>query len=450
MTAVTSPTGPRHARKAELMSIVIRRLAFILALLALVTATAPGSVRQPARADDPNVNDAIAQQARMEAELSRQRSQLDQLRRQQADLTTSLSDLDAQLGSVGLKLDEALQKLDLVTRNLDRSRADLERYRLQIKNFEADIDQLAIDIRQTGQDLSARESLLEEHLKAAYEQSQTSILEILLSTDSFSKASNQLTSMLTLSEEDRQLAEEIRGVRDRLQIRRQMLRDGRASLADLRDAEAERAVDLARQQEQVDAARKELEEYQKQLEELQAEQQLELAAAESKALETADVIAEQQRDLEAQQALVDQLKEQADELDIAYRGRFDWPERGKFFVTQEYGHTSFSSYHTGIDMAYRTPHCGGPIYAAADGVVLADGRPNLKYGDTAIGVVIGHSQRLQTWYWHMSREVVSVGDEVVTGQIIGYEGATGIATGCHLHFQVMFDGSPASPRSYLP
>ncbi len=61
----------------------------------------------------------------------------------------------------------------------------------------------------------------------------------------------------------------------------------------------------------------------------------------------------------------------------------------------------------------------------ASGVVLADERPNLNYGDTAIGVVIGHSQRLQTWYWHLSREIVSVGQKVETGDLIGYEGATG-------------------------
>jgi len=203
-------------------------------------------------------------------------------------------------------------------------------------------------------------------------------------------------------------------------------------------------------QAQVDAARKELEAYQSQLQELQAQQQLELAAAEANAVQTADLISQQERDLAAQNALVDQLKEEADKLDVAYRGRFEWPEHGDFYVTQEFGHTSFSSFHTGLDMAYRTPHCGGPIYAAADGVVLADGRPNLQWGDTAIGVVLGHSQRLQTWYWHMTREIVNVGDTVVTGQIIGYEGATGIATGCHLHFQVMFDGRPANPRNYLP
>jgi murein DD-endopeptidase MepM/ murein hydrolase activator NlpD len=432
------------------MSILLRRMAIALALLLLVVAMAPGGVRQPARADDPDVNGALADQARMEARLAQQRSQLDQLRRQQADLTTSLADLNDELGSVGLELDAAIQKLDLVTRNLERSRGDLERYRLQIRDFESDLATLAVDIRTASADLSTREKLLEEHLKLVYEQSQTSFLEVILSTDSFTKASNQLTYMLTLSEEDQQLADEIRSVRQRLEIRRQMLRDGRASLADLRDAEAERAANLAEQQAQVDEARRQLEAYQQQLQDLQDQKRLELAAAEANAEATARLMEEQARELEAQRALVERLKEEANKLDIAYRGRFDWPEHGDFMVTQEFGRTNFSSFHTGLDMAYQSPHCGGAIYAAADGVVLADERPNIEYGDTAIGVVIGHSQRLQTWYWHLSREVVSVGDEVTAGQVIGYEGATGIATGCHLHFQVMFDDQPANPRDYLP
>jgi murein DD-endopeptidase MepM/ murein hydrolase activator NlpD len=158
---------------------------------------------------------------------------------------------------------------------------------------------------------------------------------------------------------------------------------------------------------------------------------------------------EERKQLAGQQALVKKLKRQANRLDLAYRGRFAWPERGDFYVTQEFGWTNFDHHHTGLDMAYRNG-CGGPIYAAGDGLVMADGRPNLAYDDTAIGVVIGHSQRLQTWYWHLSREIVSVGQHVEVGDLIGYEGATGFATGCHLHFQVNLDDEPINPRNYLP
>lgn len=119
-------------------------------------------------------------------------------------------------------------------------------------------------------------------------------------------------------------------------------------------------------------------------------------------------------------------------------------------VTQEFGPTIYETFHTGIDIAYYHPVCGGKIYAAADGVVLADGRPKAEWGDTAIGVIIGHSQRLQTWYWHLASEIVSVGQEVHAGDLIGYEGSTGWASGCHLHFQVMFDDKPVNPASTCP
>jgi murein DD-endopeptidase MepM/ murein hydrolase activator NlpD len=161
------------------------------------------------------------------------------------------------------------------------------------------------------------------------------------------------------------------------------------------------------------------------------------------------LIEEEREELAGQRELVARLKQRADRLDIAYRGRFAWPEKGDFYVTQEFGWTNFDHHHTGMDMAYHNG-CGGPIFAAGSGTVLADGRPNLNYGDTAIGVVIGHSQRLQTWYWHLSREIVNVGQRVETGDLIGYEGATGNATGCHLHFQVNLDDIPINPRNYLP
>ena len=157
------------------------------------------------------------------------------------------------------------------------------------------------------------------------------------------------------------------------------------------------------------------------------------------------LIARQEQELAAQQALVAKLEEVARQLDVAYRGRFAWPERGSFIVTQEFGATPFNPHHTGLDMAY-TGGCGGPIYAAGDGIVVEDGRPNAKYGDYAIGVVIAHSQRLATQYWHLAREVVTVGQTVHLGDVIGYEGATGFATGCHLHFGVLFDGIRRQPE----
>ena len=87
--------------------------------------------------------------------------------------------------------------------------------------------------------------------------------------------------------------------------------------------------------------------------------------------------------------------------------------------------------------------------AVGPGVVVASGQPLMPW-DTGYGVVVDHGNGIQTWYWHLSSELVRVGQEVETGDLLGYEGRTGLATGCHLHFEVLFDEEPVNPRSYLP
>jgi murein DD-endopeptidase MepM/ murein hydrolase activator NlpD len=432
------------------MSIASRPAApWVAAFLLLTVAAGPLVSQAMVRATDPTADGAIIEQQQMEAELQRQRTQLADLQREQADLTASLSAISGNLTEVGLEIEQAAQEIERAARRLGQARAELQKYETEIATLEQTLVELAGGIKDSKVELAEREALLQEHMRTAYEQSQTSVLEILLSTESFTKASNELSSMLTLSDEDRRLAEEIRDKRTRLEVRTETLSVGRGTLTKLRDAAAARADSLAEQQKQLDAARAALEAKRKQLEEMRDAQEMRFDNVNQSADAQQQLIAAQEQQLAAQQSLVDKLKAEADRLDIAYRGRFEWPEKGPFIVTQEFGPTIFNTFHTGLDMAYLN-RCGGPIYAGGDGIVIADGRPNAKYGDFAIGVVIGHSQRLATLYWHLSREIVTVGQEVHVGDVIGYEGDTGFATGCHLHFEVDFDGTAVNPRTYLP
>jgi len=417
---------------------------WVAALLLLTVVIAPTQWPSAVRATDPTVDGAVAEQRRMEAELARQRAQFADLQREQADLTASLLGLVTDIESIGLEIERAWQALERAGRELVQARAELRRHELDISTLEETLAELSSGIEVSNVELIEREALFQEHLRTAYEQSQTSVLEVLLSTDSFTRATSELSYMLTLSDEDRELAIEIRDRRTRLEVRQETLSVGRDALTALRDIAAERAAALTEQQRQLDEAGLALEEKRKQLEQLKDAQEEQFAVNSGTAVQQRDQIAAQEQALAGQQALVDKLIEAAEKLDIAYRGRFAWPERGAFMITQE-----FSAHHGGLDMAYLN-RCGGPIYAAGDGIVMADGRPNSKYGDSAIGVLIGHSQRLGTIYWHLSREIVSVGQEVHVGDVIGYEGATGIATGCHLHFGVLFDGMSVNPRKYLP
>ncbi|WP_442932441.1 M23 family metallopeptidase [Micromonospora sp. NBC_01699] len=86
--------------------------------------------------------------------------------------------------------------------------------------------------------------------------------------------------------------------------------------------------------------------------------------------------------------------------------------------------------HAGIDLAGAD---NTPIHAVAAGTVVTAGAAYDGYG---ISVVIDHGNGILTHYAHQNRTAVGVGDRVTAGQTIGYEGATGDATGPHLHFEV--------------
>lgn len=96
--------------------------------------------------------------------------------------------------------------------------------------------------------------------------------------------------------------------------------------------------------------------------------------------------------------------------------------------------------HGGID--YAVPE-GTPVHAARDGVVKIAGANHPWMGwQGGNAVLIQHPDGMHTGYAHLSRIIVSVGQQVSQGQVIGYSGSTGLVTGPHLHFEML----PANPN----
>lgn len=97
--------------------------------------------------------------------------------------------------------------------------------------------------------------------------------------------------------------------------------------------------------------------------------------------------------------------------------------------------------YNGVDLA-STDGKNAPILAAAAGgvIVAREGGWNGGYGSY---IVIQHQNNTQTLYSHASNIIVALGEHVVQGQVIGYQGATGKATGPHVHFEIR--GGPRNP-----
>lgn len=115
------------------------------------------------------------------------------------------------------------------------------------------------------------------------------------------------------------------------------------------------------------------------------------------------------------------------------------PVAGK--VISEYGLRNGRP-HKGIDLSAKS---GTPIYAVLDGTVVFSGVQG-NYGKV---VVLEHPDFVMTVYAHNESNVVSVGDVVKQGQLIGHVGSTGNATGPHLHFEYRIKGKAINPRKVL-
>jgi murein DD-endopeptidase MepM/ murein hydrolase activator NlpD len=116
-----------------------------------------------------------------------------------------------------------------------------------------------------------------------------------------------------------------------------------------------------------------------------------------------------------------------------------WPVRGA--VMSAFG-IRYRRLHAGVDIQ---AGYGSPICAAAGGRVLVAG-PFGPYGNLS---VVDHGGGLTTLYAHQAGLLVREGEEVSSGQILGFVGQTGRNFGPHLHFEVRVHGSPVDPQAYL-
>ena len=123
-----------------------------------------------------------------------------------------------------------------------------------------------------------------------------------------------------------------------------------------------------------------------------------------------------------------------------------WPVEGPVasgFGVREDPIDGESAFHTGIDI---DAPVGTPVRAAADGDVT---HAEMNAGGYGREVILDHGHDLLTLYAHLSAFAVVAGEHVTRGQIIGYVGQSGRATGPNLHYEVRVHNVPVNPHKYL-
>jgi murein DD-endopeptidase MepM/ murein hydrolase activator NlpD len=131
-----------------------------------------------------------------------------------------------------------------------------------------------------------------------------------------------------------------------------------------------------------------------------------------------------------------------------WRQQFIWPAEGRvsgLFGSQRIYRGEAAAYHSGLDIA---AGAGAPYVAPADGVVvLAAQSPFTLEGNL---LIIDHGMGLNSAFLHSARLAVKEGDVVRQGQLLGYVGATGRATGPHLHWSIKWRDARLDPLLFVP
>lgn len=123
---------------------------------------------------------------------------------------------------------------------------------------------------------------------------------------------------------------------------------------------------------------------------------------------------------------------------------FLWPARGRIsglFGSQRVFRGVPAAYHSGVDVA---AGAGAPVVAPADGVVVLAGPPMFSLEGNL--VIVDHGMGLNSAFLHLATVEVAVGRRVRRGERIGTVGATGRATGPHLHWSLMWNGARLDPQ----
>lgn len=404
-----------------------------------------------------DLSQAQAQQRAIAAQIAAQKAHMAELASLQADLAATLANTRTKLQGINSDLVDVKANVAATQAKVNAVQAEYNQQVEDLSNLDLALIGLDREEAAKAADLAKAQAALADHIRAAYDQDRTSILETVLSADSFTDALGDIGNQLDFGNQDHLLANQVATDQATLFAINETVTSTRAQTQQLAEQTAAQKVQLDASLASLNAAKAELAILQKATSKALALQistynKLSSNAAALRKAINAEAAAEASISKKIQ-AILD-AGGQDGGIPSQYSGSLQWPLRGT--VTQEFGCTGFPSepplgscahFHNGIDIA---DPMDTPIHAAGDGRVVFAG----PLSDGAWVVMIAHSTHLVTWYAHVDDRKghtipVKVGQWVLAGQVIAYVGMTGNTTGPHLHFMTQLNGDYVNPRLFL-
>ena len=351
------------------------------------------------------------------------------------ELQDKLSSLEDEKAAVKERIAELTKQASDVEATRAALQSEIDLTKEEIATVEAYIERLQdqIDVKTT--ELAAAEEALEQKeeefaltVRTTYEQGDTSYLEVLLNSTSFADLLSRMEIITAIMDDNKKIVAEYTAAKEDIEQKKQELEDTQASQKEYQENLGYKVDELAASEAEQAALAESIQAY-------KAESEAEY-----------DRIASEMQDVSNQIAALSAQAAANGSVPMG-DGTLIWPTPSCTTNSSAYGwriHPIYGTrkFHAGEDIP---AGYGAEILAAASGTVITAGWVS-GYGNYT---VIDHGGGTMTAYGHQSRIIVSVGQYVEQGQVIGYVGSTGNSTGPHLHFEVYINGETVDPKSFF-
>lgn len=366
---------------------------------------------------------------------------LTNMQNQVNDIKNQIDSNKAQISSVEKEANAYLAEVSTLEDEIDKYANKLDELQVKVDEVNGKIDYYEDSLQNSAQKYSSAEDMYTTRLRAIYENGMPNIIDILFQSDGIIDFFSKMNVYQGILEYDKALVGNVKSEKEYINNIKKDIEIQKLQLDQLKydiEKSTEALNNAKTQKEQkanaLKASKQKLEAVNKKLNDEAEKLNKEIAA------EIARIIAEKEANNSSNV--------------INSNGKFDWPLKGygKNKITATFPKYPDGTRHDGVDIGVPV---GTPVYAAASGEVIKSkyyltGNYSGGYADGYGNYVMIYHGDYTTLYAHLQyKKVVSVGQYVKKGDIIGYTASTGNSTGPHLHFEVRKGTKAVNPMQFF-
>ncbi len=363
------------------------------------------------------------------------------------ELKDKNAEIQAQINGIRRQYNANASQIQELVDNKNAIDQEIALLHTQVININEQIAAYSQLIADNQEELEASEDYLDrlneqskERIQAMEEEGDLSYWEVIFRSSSFTDMLDRLTMVEEIAAADQRRLED-------LEAAARMVHTIQEEMAAEKEALEESQAQLAESQAALEARREESDGILRELAKKQDEFQELLDESEALQDDLMKEIAQKEKEYSNAKYQEELAKQALQGQNPKSDATWITPVSG-YRITSAFGmrlHPILGYYrmHSGIDMACAQ---GTPIYATRAGTVTAAA---YQAGGAGNYVSINHGDGFASIYMHMTHYVVSAGQTVSAGQLIGYVGSTGLSTGPHLHFGISYAGTYVNPLAYI-